>query len=487
MARNTPVLPQLDHSLELSGQELEGLLTVVLSHLTPFLDSLPDQPASNLSESSCVAKPVVPPMPTAGQPVEEVLAELFEQSVPPGLNAAGPGYLCYVPGGGLPHAAVADLISGIVNRYIGVGYAAPALAQLEATVIRWFCRLAGYSDESGGFLTSGGSLANWSAIVLARHVVLGDDFQRGLLYTSDQAHHCVARAAVLAGFPRSNVREIESDERFCIRVDRLEEQIEQDRRAGWRPLAIIANAGTTNTGAIDDLNALADTATRHEMWLHVDAAYGGFFLLTQRGRKRMRGMERADSVVLDPHKSLFLPFGTGCLLARDRAHLRSLHSMRGDYLRETPEVPDSVNFCDISPELTRPFRGLRIWLPLKMHGIEPFQKYLDEKLDLTHWITDRLHAVRTELGDRLEVISEPQLTVVTFRLRRPDLDDAQLDRLNRSLLQRINAGQRVVLSPTMLHGRFVIRICILALRTHSDRVQECLAEITRAVDELQMR
>ena len=468
----------------MTGGELKDLLDVALSHLAPFLDSLPDHPASNLANSAEIAASVVQPLPAAGQPAETVLAELFDRWVPPGLNAAGPGYLCYVPGGGLPHAAVADLISGIINRYIGVWYAAPALAQLEATVVRWFCDLVGYPEQSGGFLTSGGSLASWSAIVLARHVVLGDNFQRGVLYTSDQAHHCVVRAAVLAGFPRGNVREVESDDQFRVKIDRLERQIEQDCREGWRPLAIVANAGTTNTGAIDDLDALADMATRYDMWLHVDAAYGGFFLLTERGQNLMRGIQRADSLALDPHKSLFLPFGTGCLLARDCEHLKSLHAMRGDYLRATPGGPESVDFCDISPELTRPFRGLRVWLPLKMHGSEPFQRYLDEKLDLTQWVTAQLRALQTERGDRIEVMAEPQLTVAAFRLLRPNLSNEQLDVLNQNLLERINAGRRVFLSATVLDGRFVIRICVLSLRTHLDRMEECLAEIQRAMDEL---
>ena len=284
--------------------------------------------------------------------------------------------------------------------------------------MRWFCDIIGYPASAGGFLTTGGSLANFSAIFTARRERLPEDFLAGSLYTSSQTHHSVQKAALLAGFPAHNVREIPTDEQFRIRLDVLQHHIEADRQAGLTPFLIIGNAGTTNTGAVDDLTALADIAHQHGLWLHVDAAYGGFFMLTQRGRARLGGIERADSVTLDPHKGLFLPFGTGSLLVREREALKRAHQGEAAaYLPTMQDDPDCVDFCQISPELSRDFRGLRVWLPLKMHGIQPFRQALDEKLDLAAWATAELKKI-----PEVEIVAEPQLSIVAFRLNRPGLD-----------------------------------------------------------------
>ncbi len=475
-----------DTSLELSGDQLRELVELAMKHIAAHIDSLPDQPAWNsngCSESAALARSVIEPLPEHGQAAEHIIGNLFQRLIPCSYNTASPGYLAYVPGGGLPVAAVADLIADAVNRYVGVWIAAPALAQIEATVIRWFCDLVGYPSQAGGWLTTGGSLANWSAIVTARRCRLPDDFLSATLYTSDQAHHSVTKAAMLAGFPSENVRKIEVDATFRVRVEWMADQIAADRAAGFTPFAIIGHAGTVHTGAVDDLQALADLAARENLWLHVDAAYGGFFMLTDRGRLAMKGIERADSITLDPHKGLFLPYGTGCLVVRDREHLRRAHTLDADYMPSMQDDPEFVDFCQISPELSRDFRGLRVWLPLKLHGIGPFRRNLDEKLDLARWAVDELRKLNgelnTESGDELEIIGEPQLSIVAFRLRRRGLDEPSLTRLNEELRTRINASRRVFLTPTTLHGRYVIRICVLSFRTHHDRMQECLNEIRR--------
>jgi aromatic-L-amino-acid decarboxylase len=251
-----------------------------------------------------------------------------------------------------------------------------------------------------------------------------------------------------------------------------------DRRAGWRPLLIVASAGTTNTGAVDDLPGLADVAAAEDLWLHVDAAYGGFFLLTERGRALMRGIERADSITLDPHKGMFLPYGTGAVLVRAGDALRRAFGGTGTYMPEGGGDPEAVDASELSPELSRDFRALRVWLPLKMHGVAPFRQQLDEKLDLARWAADELGRV-----PGIEVVAGPQLSTLAFRLVRRGLAETELARLNRALLDRINARQRVLLSPTMLGDRFVIRICVVSFRTHADRVAEAVAIVRDAVAE----
>jgi aromatic-L-amino-acid decarboxylase len=469
-----------EHPLEPSAAEMRDLVRQAMERVVPHIESLPRQPAADTAGAVELARSLVEPLPRSGTPWPELLDFLFERAVPKSFNTAGPGYLAYIPGGGLFHAAVADLIADAVNRYTGVFAAAPALSQIEANVIAWFAEIVGYPAEARGILTSGGSLATFTALVTARRERLPEDFLSGILYVSDQTHHAVEKSALLAGFPRDNVRAIPSDESFRIRLDLLEERIEADRRQGLTPFLVVGNAGTTNTGAVDPLAEVADIARRQGLWFHVDGAYGGFFLLTEEGRRRMRGIERSDSVVLDPHKGFFLPYGTGALLTRDGEALRRAHSVAADYMPPIPEDRDLVDFSEISPELTKPFRGLRVWLPLKLLGITPFVEALEEKMALTRWAAEELRRV-----PGIEILAEPQVTVVAFRWNPGGIESAELNRRNRLFLERINARDRVHLSGTMLGDRFALRICVVSFRTHRDRVEAALEDIRGALAEME--
>jgi aromatic-L-amino-acid decarboxylase len=448
---------------------MRRLVEAAMDRIVAHVDSLPEQPASHTVGGARLARSLAEPLPEHGTPFPKLLDLLFDRAVPRSINTAGPGYLAYVPGGGLLHAAVADLIADSVNRYVGLFGAAPGLAQLEVNVLDWFREMVGFPPEAGGILTSGGSLSALTALITARRERLPENFLSGMIYVSDQAHHSLEKAALLAGFPAANVRKLPSDERFRLRPEILEAAVEEDRARGLTPFLAVVSAGTTNTGAVDPLDEIAETADRHGLWLHVDAAYGGFFVLTEEGRQALRGIARADSIVLDPHKSLFLPYGTGALLVRDAEALRRTHSLAADYL---PESRAEVDFCEISPELTRPFRGLRVWLPLKMHGIGPFREALEEKLALARWASDELKAI-----PGIEILAEPQLSALAFRLNPGGLKTDELNRLNRSLMKRINDRKRVLLTGTLLRGEFVIRICVLSFRTHRDRMILCLEDI----------
>jgi len=469
-----------DRSLELQGDALRRLIEAATERILAHIESLPRQPSADVAGGAELARSLAEgDLPETGTPAEELLDLLFDRVIPKSFNTAGPGYLAYIPAGGIPQAAVADLIADSVNRYVGVFAAAPGLAQLEENVVRWFCRIAGLPPAARGVLTSGGSLATFSAVVAARADRLPENFLSGTVYASDQAHYSVEKAARLAGFPAGSVREIATDALFRIRPDELERAIASDRAAGKTPFLLVGNAGTTNTGAVDDLAALAAIARREELWFHVDAAYGGFFLLTAEGRRRMAGIEQADSIVLDPHKGLFLPYGTGALLVRDGDTLRRAHAMTADYLPENAADPELPDYHLLSPELSRDFRGLRVWLPFKLHGVGPFRRNLEEKLELTRWAAERLKAI-----PGIEILAEPQLSIVAFRLRRDGWTDAELDRINRGLLESINSRKRVYLTGTLLRGRFAIRICVLSFRTHRDRMEAGLEDIRAAVDEV---
>jgi aromatic-L-amino-acid decarboxylase len=471
-----------EYPLEPSPEQMRAMVNKAAERVIEHIASLPRQPSAYDEfddDARARVNALAEPLPERGTDLDGLLDLLFREAVPLSYNSAGPGYLAYLPGGGVYPSAIADFIANAVNRYVGVWIAAPGLAQLELNVVRWFCEIIGYPAGSGGILTSGGSLANFTAVVTARRERLPDDFRGGTIYTSDQTHHSVRKAAVLAGFPEDNVREIPTNEHYQIRLDVLRQRIAEDREAGQRPFMLVTSGGTTNTGAVDDLAGSADIAADEGLWLHVDAAYGGFFMLTERGRESMRGIERADSVALDPHKGLFLPYGNGSLLVRDPETLRRAHATFADYMPEMQQDTEFVDFCEISPELSRDFRGLRAWLPIKLFGIEAFRTSLDEKLDLAQWATDQLRGVPD-----MEILAEPQLSLTAFRWAPAGYSDDDLNDMNRELLARVNARKNVYITGTMLSGRYALRICVLSFRTHRDRMEQCLADIRGCVGEL---
>jgi aromatic-L-amino-acid decarboxylase len=463
------------YPLEPNAAEMHHLVDEAMTRIVAHIESLPSQPASNVDGALERARTLIEPLPRQGIEYKKLLDFLFDEAIPRSFNAAGPGYLAYIPGGGLFHSAVADLIADAVNRYVGVCAPAPLLVQIEANVVRWFCEIVGYGDGRGGVLTSGGSLANLTAIIAARRSLLGDDFLRATLYCGDQTHHAFQKAAMLAGFPAANIREIPSDAVFRVRVDLLADAVARDRAEGFTPFMLCGSAGTTPTGAVDDLSALAEVARQESLWFHVDGAYGAFFMLTERGRAAMHGISKADSIILDPHKTLFLPFGTGALVVRDAAVLHRAYSMHAEILPQFQEGAELIDFCEISPELSRDFRGLRVWLPLKLFGIDPFRQQLDEKLDLAAWAAAELHKI-----EGIEIVAEPQLSIVAFRLVKAGCD---LDALNRDLIDRINLRQRVMLTGAVVDDKFVIRICVVSHRTHLDRMRMCMEDIRAAVEE----
>lgn len=467
-----------DRSLELTREEMVDMVSAATERVVAHLESLPDQPAAN-ARADDTFEHLREPVPEEPTPFPELLDLLFEDAIPYSINGPHPGNLSYIPSGGLFHAAVADLIADATNRYVGAWAGAPALARIEGNVVEWFCEMVGYPDDAFGLLTSGGSIANLVATITARRERLSDNSFDGMIYTSEQSHHSVTKAAVLAGFPRENVRLIPADESYRIRLDALEAAIEEDRDAGEHPFLIVASAGTTNTGAVDDLDQLADLAGRQNLWLHADAAYGGFFVLTDEGREQLAGLAQCDSITLDPHKGLFLPYGTGALLVRDGNALERTHAVSADYMLERDLDSGYADFSQLGPELSRDFRGLRVWLPLRMHGVEPFRANLAEKLDLARWVANELRDV-----DHVRVVADPQLSTLAFRVDPPGVTGESLDELNRAVLERINQYNRVHLSATTVDDRFTPRVCVLSFRTHREHVERCVEDIERAVGDV---
>ena len=463
----------MGYPLDPSPEQMREMGRTALEYAIDFLGRRVGARAAQPPDAPEVARAHRGPPPEVGGEFAPLL-ELIETIANNATDNAGPGFLAYIPGGGLFASSIADLLSTTIDRYVNLWSEAPVAAQIEDNVVRWLCDLFDFPTESRGVLTSGGSMANFSAIVTARADRLPENFLSGTLYVSEHVHASVTKAAMLAGFPVRHVRSIAADPSMRLDVEALGLAVAEDRAAGLAPFAVVGSAGTTNTGAIDPLEELADVAATEGLWFHVDAAYGGFFQLTSRGRERFRGIERADSITLDPHKGLFLPYGTGALVVREGQKLRDAHHVgTSAYLQDLAGDADIPNFAEYSAELSRDFRGLRVWFPLKLHGVSAFREALDEKLDLTEHLYEELKA-----DPNLEVPWPPDLTVVPFRLRDRD------DEANRALLGAINATGRVFLSSTLLEGRFTIRPCIVSHRTHIDRVDECIEIIRRAAAEI---
>lgn len=455
-------------SAELETPAMAEMLGKAAEVLDAFLTELDSAPAAQEADPAVLAALRAAP-PEQPRELGELLP-LVRDAAASGVDTAGPRYFGYIPGGGLASSAVAELLGRTFNRYTGFSDLAPGLVTLEDSVLRWMTELFGLPEQAGGLLTTGGSQAVLSMVLAARENRFGEaDFRRGRIYLSEQAHHCVRKAARIAGFPSENLRLVPTSDGRRLDPDAAAQMIAADRAAGHVPFLLVASGGTTNSGSVDPLPELAALAAREDLWWHVDACYGGFFQITERGHARLSGIERADSVSLDPHKSLFLPYGCGALLVRETRTLTAAHSADDaeDYLQDVGNgaLPD---YAVRGTELTRETRGLRVWLPLQLHGVAAFRAALDEKLDLAAHAHDALSE-----DPALEVPEAPELSTVVFRSRGGDA-------ATRTLLERINGSRRAFCSSTVLDGRVTLRLCVLSHRSHREHVDEAVAVIREA-------
>lgn len=395
-----------------------------------------------------------------------------------GINAASGGLMGYIPGGGMYPSALGDFLADVTNRYSGVSFASPGAAKMEQQLVKWMTELVGYPESSGGDLTSGGSIANLTAIVTARETmgIRARDVENSCVYMTADAHHCVEKSLRAAGLAECKRHRVPMDDHFRMDVAALEQLILEDKAAGLRPWLITASAGTTDTGAVDPVDAIAKLAEQHGLWLHVDAAYGGFFLLCEEGKQVLRGLDKANSIVLDPHKGMFLPYGSGAVLVRDVKWLAQSQAYQADYMQDVTVTEGHYSPADLSLELTRPFRGLRFWLPLKLFGLAPFRAALAEKIWLARYFHEQL-----EKTPGWEVGPYPELSVVTFRYL-PEQGDA--DDFNERLIEAVRADGKVFISSTRINGKFVIRLAVLHFRTHLDRVDYVLELLKRLAEEM---
>lgn len=473
--------------LDLDHATMQALGRRVADMVAAHLATLRDQPVIANGIPADVRRTLAGPPPEHGTPFDALLDQLATDVLPYAAREPHPGFMGYVPGCPTFPAVLGDWIATGYNLFAGVWPVAEGPNALELAVLDWFRAWIGMPTGTGGLLTNGGSGATLTAIVAARHAAVGDDvarLPRLVLYASDQAHSAVQRAAWIAGIPRANVRIVPTDARFRLRVDALRDAIAADRAAGRLPFAVAVSSGTTNTGAVDPLDAVADLCAAEGLWLHADAAYGGFAALTARGAAALAGLGRCDSVALDPHKWLFVPFECGCLLAREPARLRAAFAVDPDYLRDVTgdggafDAPATarVNFADYGEQLTRQSRALKVWLAVRHFGVAALRAAIDRGIDLADHAERLVRAV-----PELEVLSPAELGIVCFRVHPSGVDDpATLDALNERVNAAVNATGRFLVSSTRLRGALTLRMCVPGFRTTEADVTACVRLVAQA-------
>jgi aromatic-L-amino-acid decarboxylase len=469
------VVNDVDNSLanlEVSPVDMQAMGEMVVARSVAHLAAPQDMPSrGDYTDIEALCRSMRESAPEQGADLKALLDPLFDEWIPRSFTAPSPGYMAYIPGGGVYPAALADFIADTTNRYTGIWQAAPALVQLEANVLDWIRDWMQFPAQARGLFTTGGSMAIFNAIACAREKLLGDDIRPGTLYVSSQSHHCIVKAARLAGIAHDRVRVISVDADFRLRVAELERAITADRAAGLKPFMVFSNAGSTNTGAVDPIDAVADVAARERMWHHVDGAYGGFFHMVPELRSLLSGLPRADSLTLDPHKGLFLPYGTGMLLVRDGEALRALHSSTAGYLPDNQtEFYDPAQY---GPDLSRGFPGLRVWLTLKFFGAARYRAALAEKRELAVWAAGQVARIPGVVMDAM-----PQLSLFAFHLESPALRSLEAENAaTRALMDRVTRRGQVMLTGAVVGTRFLGRVCVLSFRTRRADVETCVQQL----------
>ncbi len=416
------------------------------------------------------------PPPAGPTDFDEIARRLRADVLPFTGHHDHPRFFGFIPSCPTWPGILGDFLASGVNIFQGTWLQSAGASTVELVVLDWLRQWIGYPRQASGVLVSGGSQANLTAVACARETKAGGRSESAVVYVSTQGHSSVTRALRILGFRSEQVRALPVDERFRLRPDALAAAIEQDVRAGRQPFLVVANAGATNTGAIDPLAEVAEVCAERGVWLHVDAAYGGFAILTERGRRWLSGLDQADSVTLDPHKWLYQPYECGCLLVRDGPLLARAFHIMPDYLQDTAVGGVEVNFADRGIQLTRSARALKLWISIQYFGLQAFEAAIDRSLDLAALAEERIRNSR-----ELELLSPATLGVVCFRRRPAGVEEeGTLERLNVELDRRLLESGEGTISSTRVDGRYALRICVLNHRSGPEDVERILGWVERA-------
>ncbi len=465
-------LEKISAELEPTQLERQDYNSEINRYASNFISSLEDRPAYSKGNANAAELAIK----NKKQSLTSLLETYTKEVVEKGIIASSGGHIGYIPGGGIFTAALADYIVDITNEYAGIHFGSPGAVTLENELINWMKTVFRFPKDTVGNLTSGGSIANLIALTAARdkHQIKNEKITKSVVYLSSQVHHCIHKALRIIGLEDVIVRHIDLDKNHKIDTEKLDLLIKTDFSSGLNPFLVIASSGTTDTGAVDPLDEIGNISKKYNLWYHIDGAYGGFFILVDDKKELFKGIEKADSLVIDPHKSLFLPYGLGAVLIKDKSAVYHSNHYFANYMQDAFN-DEVINPADVSPELTKHFRGLRLWIPLQLHGIEPFKACLEEKLLLTEYFRQELKELGFELGPT------PDLSVSYFWYPSKTIDQ---NTFNKKLLEYLHEDGTVFLSSTVLNNKFVIRIAILSFRTKKETIDKAMVMIKSGLEKV---
>ena len=466
--------PASRSTLEMAPEEMRRLGYRAVDLIVDRWTSLEEGPAWQFSSRKELEPLLGGAAPEEGRDADSVIREVVETVLPKAGRIDHPRFFAFIPSSPTWPSVLGDFLATGYNIFQGTWLESAGPSQLELVVLDWFRDWLGFPQEGGGLLTSGGSAANLGALVAAREWASNPPLP--VIYMSDQGHSSLERAARIAGIPSGQIRRIPTDGHFRMDVGLLGGAVEEDRAQGFRPLCVCANAGATNTGAIDPLDSIARVAKNEGLWFHVDGAYGGFALLAPREKESFKGIEQADSVTLDPHKWLFQPYETGCLMVRDTQLLEDAFRILPEYLQDTALGKEHVNFADRGIQLTRSFRALKVWMSIQTLGLRAFREAIQTGIDLAR------EAERfIEESKELEMLGPAALGIVCFRFRNPDhgMSPETLEELNTLIQEEIVGSGLAMMSSTRLREVFSLRLSILNYRSTWGDVRDTLDAVVR--------
>jgi aromatic-L-amino-acid/L-tryptophan decarboxylase len=473
-------------SLDVNEDDLQQISSASTKLVFEYMTTISERPVRAENHAGKTLAAIETDLSSDGRSIEQLIGEC-RTVMDLSRHNGHPRFFGYVASPATSVGAYADLIASALNSNITCWRSGPAGTEIERMVVRWLGALIGYDRDAKGLLTSGGSMANMIALLIAHRRKSGVDTARaGLwnsgppmtIYASEEVHMSIAKAADILGFGRDQVRVIACDQRQRMRVDLLRQKIEDDRREGLRPFCVVGSAGTVNTGAVDPLNELADVAAEFELWFHVDGAYGAPGSLDEQKKHLFAGLERADSVSLDPHKWLYVPVDAGCLLFHDAdAARRPFSAEDADYIKTHGYADEEAfAFWDYSVELSRRFRALKVWMTLQYYGSRRIAAAISEDIALAAYLGEMVSS-----ADDFELLAPVELSICCFRYV-PDrgMSDAELDRLNESVMAMVQKGGRAYLSNATVNGKFALRACITNFRTTKSDIEETIAAVRDA-------
>jgi len=453
----------MNSKLEMTPDEMRALGYRVTDLIVDHFARLREKPVGAKGDAADLRPAFIEAPPAGPHDEDEIFARLERDVLPNIMNISHPRFFAFVPGPSNFVSVMADALASGFNVFNGSWLGGSSAAAMETAVIDWFRRWCGFPESAGGLFVSGGSMANLTALVAARRTRLDDRTAHARIYYSDQTHSSVDRALRVIGFLPEQIRRIPSDAHFRLPMDALAGAAAEDRAAGWRPFAVIANAGTTNTGAIDPLREIAAFCRENDVWMHVDGAYGAAAAISDRGRKLLDGIDLADSLSFDPHKWLFQSIECGCVLLRDAELLKSTYRIMPEYLADVHRNAAEVNPCDYGIQLTRGFRALKVWMSIQYFGMDAFRAAVERGFALAEFAEAKLRRMPA-----WEVVTPAQMAVVSFRRRGapetfyPAIHDAML------------RGGFALATSTVLNGRTALRLCTINPRTTEEDIEQTL-------------